>query len=265
MPASRRSLRLTSLYRDRNLAIRGRLESQARQSWPSIDQLDGSDWSDRMAARVAAAQTEAVRATAGYLTAYLSSELGTRTRGPVIDSRSHTGLSRDGRALGEALRSPLIGVLGALKAGKPPEAALKVGLDRAVRMVGLDFDHAHRTALLQAIEADGRFDGWRRVTTGTCGACAAKAGSLEYGVHFQIHPGCGCVSQPNVKGAPDRFKVPTGNEIFQSKTPEERDRMLGPEAAALVAAGVVTLDQLVEESDLETGENFITQRPITAL
>lgn len=265
MPVQLRSVRLTDLYRDRQLAARRRLEQQAARLWPSIGELDSSDWVDRMAAGVAAAQTQAVRVTAGYLSAFLSSELGERVRGPDIPSRLYAGKSRDGRNLRESLRSPLIGVLGALKAGDTPEKALSFGLTRATRMVGLDFDHAHRSALLNAIESDDRFDGWRRVTTGTCGACAAKAGVLEHGVRFQIHPGCGCVSQPNVKGAPDRFPVPTGAEIFASKTSEERDEMLGPEAAALVAAGVVTLDELVDESPLEEGEAFITQRPIQSV
>lgn len=265
MPASPRSLSITNSYRARLIGIRERLERLAKQRWPSIEALDSTDWPDRMAAAVTQAQTEAVRATSGYLTAYLSSELGKRTSGPTLESRSYAGKSRDGRALADALRSPLIGVRAALAVGKTAPEALQYGLDRGVRMVGVDFDHSYRSALLDAIDDDERFDGWRRVTTGTCGACAAKAGSLSHGLMFQVHPNCNCVSQPVVKGLAETVAVPTGTEIFASKSEEEQDEMLGPEAAAKVRAGEIELSELVEESHLETGENFITQRPVAAL
>jgi hypothetical protein len=265
MPANRRSLQVTNSYRQRLDAIRERIRRLSAERWPTIEELDTSDWADRTAAAVAQAQTEAVRVTSGYLSAYLTSELGKRTSGPTILSRSYAGKSRDGRSLTDAFQSPLIGVRAALAQGKTPPEALRYGFDRARRMVGVDFDAAHRTALLDAIKADERFKGWRRVTTGTCGACADLAGELNDEIRFEVHPGCGCVSQPVVKGLPETVAVLTGVEIFASKTEAEQDEMLGPEAAELVREGKVQLSDLVKRSSLDEAPDFITQRPVSEL
>lgn len=198
MPSNPRSLRLTDAYRQRVLATRERLQAQAQRTWPTIETLDGTDWVDRMAAALTQAQAEAVRVSAAYLTAFLTSETGKRNT-VSIDSRNYAGKSRDGRPLSESLRSPLIGTLKGLKDGLGASESLSVGLNRAVRMVGVDYDNAHHTALLETIASDDRFDGWQRSLSGTCGACAAVAAGLNHGVEFPVHPGCKCVSQPTVK------------------------------------------------------------------
>ena len=260
MPANPSSLRLTEAYRRRVFAIRERVQAQAERLWPSIDELDGTDWPERMATLLTQAQAEATRASAGYLTAYLSSELRRRVRGPVLESRRYAGLSRDGRPLSESLRSPIIGVLGALKEGKEPTEALAYGRNRAVRMVGVDLDHAGRQSLLDGIEADGRIEGWQRVVRGTCGACAALATGVHDGLQFEVHPGCQCVSAPVVSGVADAHPFLTGVAIFAAKSKAEQDEMLGAEAAEKVRAGEMTLRDLVGRSKLETDQpDFITQ------
>lgn len=261
MPANRRSLALTDAYRERLVASRDRVQALAARRWPTIDQLDGTNWPERMAASVAQAQLAAVRATAAYLSAYLSSETGNRQRGPAVDARAVPGLSRDGRPLTESLRSPLVGTLAALKDGKAVDEALTIGLNRAVRMVGVDYDAAHRTALSEAIKSDDRFDGSERSTRGTCGACAAFSGTPT----MTIHAGCLCVEQPRVAGVPNRFPLPTGAAIFAAKTAVEQDEMLGPQAADAVRRGKVEITDLVEVSRLETADDFITQKPLIAV
>lgn len=331
MPAQRRSLALTDAYRERVLASRGRLQALAVQRWPTIDQLDGTVWPDRMAASVAQAQLAAVRATGAYLSLYLSSETGKRQRGPQIDARAYAGLSRDGRPLTESLRSPLIGVRFGLKevyratgremevtpkqarswlqggthAGFDKQRALRLaqkmrsgewdstrapiriartgfvldgqhrlqaivglgrpitlsvatnlpdplreGASRAARMVGVDFDHAHRTALLAAIDADERIDGWQRALRGTCGACAGIATGPSGGLRFEVHPGCfpaGTeVSGPKASAATTRRYVGDLIEIrlrngFLSCTPNH---------PILTPSGWVPAGELHEGSDV---------------
>lgn len=142
---------------------------------------------------------------------------------------------------------------------------IKDGLVRATRMVGVDFDNAHHAALLQTIADDDRFDGWNRSLAGTCGACASVASGVSHALHFPVHPSCQCVASPVVKGVANTFPVPTGVEVFKEKTKEQQDEMLGPDAAALVRADILTLDDLRGESDLAEGPNFITQKPLTAV
>ena len=56
---------------------------------------------------------------------------------------------------------------------------------------------------------------------------------------------------------------PTGAEIFHSKTREEQDAMLGPEAAEKLRAGEITLTDLAGESRLDSeADDFITQKPL---
>jgi hypothetical protein len=264
MPQSPRSLRLTDAYRQRVIATRERLQTQAQRTWPTIDTLDGTDWVDRMAAALTQAQTEAVRVSSAYLSAFIASETGKRGR-VSIDSRNYAGKSRDGRPLAESLRSPLVGTLKGLKDGLGASESLALGLHRAVRMVGVDYDNAHHTALMDTIASDDRFDGWSRSLSGTCGACASVASGVSHGLHFPVHPGCQCVASPIVKGAANTFPVPTGVEIFNEKSKQEQDEMLGPDSAALVRAGIITLDDLKGESELDTEPNFITQKPLSAV
>jgi hypothetical protein len=263
MPQSRRSLAITDAYRERLLATRQRLERLTAQRWPTIRD-DFQVWVDSMAPATAQAQREAVRATQGYLAAFLTSELGRRQRPPQIAADNYTGRARDGRPLSESLASPLIGVKAALKDGEDPSRALADGLVKAQRMVGVDFDNAHRTALLEAIDTDERFDGWQRALRGTCGACAAVAVGVGRGLSFEVHPGCQCVSEPVVAGVSNAFPRPTGLEIFAAKSEDEQNEMLGPEAASRVRSGEMALADLAGHSHLETQDDFLTQAPIGA-
>jgi hypothetical protein len=87
MPAAESSLRITEAYRSRLFGIRSLLERRAESLWPTIDGLDDFTWTNKAAAATQNAQREAVALTGAYLTAFLSSEVGTRTRGPILDTR----------------------------------------------------------------------------------------------------------------------------------------------------------------------------------
>jgi hypothetical protein len=202
LPASETSLRITEAYRSRLFAVRSQLERRAESLWPTIEGLDDFTWTNKAAAATQQAQNTAVALTGAYLTAFLTSEVGTRTRGPILDTRRYSGLSRDGRNLRDSLRSPMIGVRFKLKEGATPEEALAYGLNRAKRMVSVDYDHAHRTALLDGLAADERFQGWQRAVTGTCGACAGdiavEVSTNLPSIPLQVHPNCQCVTEPVV-------------------------------------------------------------------
>lgn len=208
MPANPKTLQATEAYRRRVIGIRKSLQDQAKTIWPTIQQFDDSEWPSRMAAAVEQAQTDAVRATSGYLGAVLTLETGVRTAPLPIDPKRYAGLTENGVKLSEAFRSPFIGVLWKLKEGEDYQAALKYGLNRATRMVGVEYDWAHRQSMLDAIAEDDRFVGWTRAVAGTCGACAAAAGgSVSGDLHFEVHPDCQCVSEPEVRPSRSADKV----------------------------------------------------------
>lgn len=259
MPAQKRSLQLTDAYRRRLLSIGDRVERQARQAWPSIENFDGTDWPERTARLLTRAQTEAVRLTAGYLAAFLRSETGSGTV-PAIDSRKYAGVSRDGRPLAEALVSPLIGVRSALKDGRGSSVALKLGLSRGLRTVRFEATQAARDALLDTIEADERFTDHQRAVAGTCAACMALSGTG--GPQFEVHPGCQCVPMPVVRGVTQRVLLPTGAALFAAMAKEDQERAIGPEAAELVRSGDADLQDFVSHSSIATTDDYLTQKPV---
>lgn len=261
MPQNRRSLQLTDSYRVRLLWIGERAEALARHTWPSIEELDATDWPERTAASLTIAQTQAVRISAGYLAAYARSE-GARGTVPATDSKKYAGLARDGRPLAEALTSPIIGVRSALKEGRTPEQALRLGLVRATRTVGFEAVQAGRDALTDAIEADDRFTGFQRSVAGTCAACMALSGDPN----AEVHPGCQCVSQPVVSGTRDRFPLPSGASLFAALSAPQKVAAVGAEAASLIEEGAADLKDFVGHSRLETDTpDYLTQKPAEAV
>jgi hypothetical protein len=209
-----------------------------------------------MAQVVSRAQLEGVRLTAGFLAAYLRSESGKGTV-PVIDSARYVGLSRDGRALSEALRSPIIGVLAALKEGKAPQEALNLGLVRARRSAGFEAIQTPRDALLDAIEENPRIEGFQRQVAGTCGACMALSGTDN----MDTHPGCVCFPVPKVVGVREAIAIPTGIDLFRSLTTQQQDQALGAEAAELVRGGA-PLQDFVSHSKQSERDDLLTQAPV---
>lgn len=193
MPASPRSLQLVEAYRRRLLTLGDRVEVTARDLWPRIED-DLEAWPTQMAPVVARAQRDGVRLTAAFLAAYLRLESGRGTV-PDLDSARYVGKSRDGRPLDESLRSPIIGVLTALKAGKSPDEALNLGLVRARRSVTFEAMQTPREALLDAIKEHPRTEGFQRQVAGTCGACMALSGEEN----MDVHPGCQCLPVPKVQ------------------------------------------------------------------
>lgn len=250
MPRSPRSLSLTSRYRSRLFTIRDGIQRTAERIW---------DEPERLAAVTETAQNTALRLTGAYLAAFYRLETGKPARSLFIDTRAYSGRAADGQPLARGLRSPRTGYFAALNRGKTLEEATRIGVERAKRQVGMNYDAAHRKALSETIKADERFSGSQRSVRGTCGACAAFSGTP----HMLIHPGCQCVEMPIVAGVESTIALPTGTEIFNSKTPEEQDAMVGPEAADRLRRGEIRMDDLVERSRLDSSaDDFITQAAV---
>lgn len=250
MPRNQQSLRLTDSYRRKLFALRDDLQRRAPDLWRDPD---------RLAAMVEAAQKASLGLTAGYLTAFHRSETGKVTPPVLIDAAAYSGSAADGQPLTDQMRSPLVGYFAARKNGdENPE---RVGIERAVRQVGMNYDAVHRRALTETIERDERFSGSARAVRGTCGACAALSGTP----HMRVHPGCMCVQEPTVSGVAQLITRPTGMELFNAKTPEEQDAMVGPEAAEKLRTGQIAMADLIGESQLDSGaQNILTQAPTPA-
>lgn len=270
MPSSERSLRITDAYRSQLVAIRIRAERVVEGAWWQVSLADleatAENFLGAASTAVADAQLRATRLTAGYLTAFVSSELGRRVPLVSVDARAYAGRARDGRPLAEAYDTARIGTLVALRDGRPNDEALNAGRARALLATGLDVMQAARQSLQDALIAHPRVEGYRRAVSGTCGACvAASEGVHPTGSTFHVHPGCQCVPEPVVSGVPDRVPRLTGPALFASMSTVEQDDALGAETAELVRSGEVALGDLVQRNRLANEPDFITQAPLRAL
>jgi hypothetical protein len=267
MPANERSLTLTDTYRDRLEQLSDRIGAYTAQRWQqtvTLDDLDASHalWLATTVAALTQAQRFGVRLTAGYLAAFLASELG-GTPQPLAADDSPVGLAEDGQPVDVPLSKTLIGVLAALKDGKPPEVALAEQSHRAVRLAASATIAAPRLALAGQIASHPEIVGWRRVTHGGCGACLASA-AHGYAKHerMPVHPHCHCTQEPVIADAPDRVKRPTGPEIFAAMSREKQDQTLGPDAAQAVREGRVAWPDLIAVSPMVVGPDLITQATV---
>jgi hypothetical protein len=261
--ASRLSARLTDAYREQVRLTIERTQAVARIAWQHDPRdLDASHeaWLAATLPAVVSGQREVARFSRGYLTAFLSSELGGRAESEA--EFVGVGNDRGGRPLREALRSPLIVTKVEITRGVSVDRALRYGLKRAEFMVGQAVDHVARETLAKGIRDDDRIVGYVRAVRGTCGAClGAASGRFGAGVPFKVHPNCKCVQEPSVAGVRDRFPRPTGRQIFEAMTAAEQDAAVGPRVAGAVRAGAVSLAALVGRDELATEQNFISQAP----
>lgn len=213
MPAQKRSLAITDRYRRDLAGLVKHATYSVRKSWRQLDwaNLDRSYVPIHSTAflSITGAQRQAVNLTAGYMGAYLSSELGERQATPVIHPTEYVGRSFTDDDLGATLNSPLIKVKVANKDRQPDP--MGTGLKAMLAAVDLDIKHAARKALRDFMERDDRIVGWRRAVRGTCGACAgaAEGSTLPAGTPLEIHPNCECVSEATVKGRPANELTPT--------------------------------------------------------
>lgn len=271
MARTEQSLRITDAYRARLLELQRRASAATTDGWTHVDiaNLDAthSAWLQRATAMLAVLQTAGVRLTAAYFTAFLSSELQRAAAPAPLDAAHYVGLSRTGKPLAEALGpTTLFTIKQAIRDGRPPEDASRAGLHQAVRLTVSEAPAPARTALADTILTDPHVVGWRRVTSGGCGACLAAA-TVSYGDHepFQIHDNCQCSAEPIISDVPDHAPRPDGHDIFNGWSVAEQNARLGHEKAQLVRSGRVSLHDLLAVSPMAAMPDQITEAPLEAL
>lgn len=268
MAAERRSLAITDAYRGRHTSLIGLVTRAAKLQWAhvTLDKLDEDHarWADTITAVTTQAQLAAGRLAAAYLAGYVSSETARRKPPPRVP-RDRVGVTPDGRAVREALNSPLIGVKVALSDGKAPTDALRSGLERGIRLAGGATAWASHGALSDLMADDHQIVGWRRVTSGGCGACiAAATGAIHADDELiESHSNCECTMEPVVRDAPERFPRTTGPELFEALSAGEQDARVGPAAGELLRAGEITYSDLIARSPMATEPDQITQAPVS--
>jgi hypothetical protein len=272
MPASDRSLLITDAYRARLALLADRVSTLTLQRWTqnvTLTRLDDSHalWLTATVAAVEQAQRAGINLTAAYLAAFIGSETGQRaTELPTIHADRFAGVAEDGQPLEVPLSKTLIGVKAALKDGKAPAEALQEQAARALRLSSSAVMSAPRAALADQIATHPQITGWKRVTSGGCGAClAAAAHGYSAHEHLKVHPHCHCTQEPVIRDVADTAKRPSGPEVFAAMSRKEQDMSLGPDTAQLMREGRVTWGELIASNPMVVGPDVITQAPFAAL
>jgi hypothetical protein len=269
MSASARSLLVTDEYRKRLRLVRRQATLAATAAWV-LDpaDLDGSHalWVARTTPLLTELQRSGARLSIGYLTAFMQSETGRRIPPPTVDD-SHSGRARDGRPLAEALVPSLYTIKAAIGDGRPAEQAIKLGLDRALSVIGEESVAPARASLAGGIEQEPRIIGWRRVTGGGCGAClAAATGAIQADDEtLEVHPSCSCSKEPVLGDVPDTVRRDTGHDMFRALSAPEQDALLGHEKATLIRDGHVPFDRLIQRERFAVLPSGLTERPLQDL
>lgn len=271
MPGSARSLALTDSYRRRLGGLEHQTRAVVRNGWGDIrpDDLEGTHraWTRTAAATVDVGQRAGVRLTAAYLAVYLTSETGRRVAPAQVNERKYAGWTRAGAPLEGALGGSLFTVLAAVKDGRDITEALSLGLVRAERRAGDETVAAARRAMDDQLSGDDRIVGWRRVTSGGCGACiAAATGAIqETDATLPVHSSCKCSKEPVVRDVRETTLRPTGPEMFNQLPAEKQNQLLGEEKARLVRDGQIAFSDLIAVSPMATIDDQITEAPLKAL
>jgi hypothetical protein len=271
MARAERSLQITDAYQAHLVTLAHRARAAAAADWGRMVDLEDLDrtqpaWARTIAATLAALQGAGTRLTAAYLAAFLTSELGRPIAPAHLDENRYVGASRAGKPLADALVSTVITVKQAIAAGHDRGQAGQEGLHQAVRLAGAETLAPPRAALADLMAGDDRIAGWRRVTSGGCGACiAAAAHPFSAQEPMKIHDGCKCTAEPVVRDVPDRFPRRNGHEIFNAMTAPEQDDLLGAEKAQLIRSGQVPLTALIATSPMASIPDAITEAPLEAL
>jgi hypothetical protein len=271
MARTERSLQITDAYQAHLVTLAQHARAAATTDWGRIVDVEDLDrthpaWARSVAATLAVLQAAGTRLTAAYLAAFLTSELGRPVAPAQLDESRYVGASRTGKPLADALVPTVITVKQAIAAGQDRSQAGQQGLHQAVRLAGAETLATPRAALTDLMASDDRITGWRRVTSGGCGACIAAA-AHPYSAHepMKVHDGCKCTSEPVVRDIPDHAPRPNGHEIFDAMTTPEQDTLLGAEKAQLIRSGQVPLTALIATSPMAALPDAITEAPLEAL
>jgi hypothetical protein len=272
VPATQRAVQLTDAYRARLLTIRQQAVAASVTRWQQISarDLNGTfeQWSTTAALVLERAQALGAGFSGAYLAGYVSAELGRPTSTQPVDTARYAGSDSSGQPLVKAFAGALITTKIALAQGRNEAEALRMGRNRAVRVVATESLAAPRAALHDLMTLDEQIKGWRRVTAaGACGACLASAtGAVERkGDVLRNHRFCRCQAEPVVDGVRETIHRPTGRETFDALTPTEQDLLLGSEKASLIRSGAVPFDALIASVPMLHEHDGITESPLAAL
>lgn len=164
--------------------------------WDRLGSWDRADV-DRFLGQVGPLVTSAQANALRLLAAYLSAAAGNRPT--TIDPRPYTGPAvRSAATALDVWERPFVTTWAALRDGASFTDALAAGRERASTLAQTDVQLAMRNATRDALAADDRVAGYRRVLTGSSCAFCAAASTQRYRSEqlMPLHSRCDCTVAP---------------------------------------------------------------------
>ena len=275
MPATREALALTDRAREDFLRHRTLLLAAAARAWDVVppDDFDGGyrRWLGIIVPYAQAQQRAVIAASNAYLAAFVAAETGSRAQvdeAPLdAGDETHTGAPWE-----KALVPAVIAAKIAVRQGQAPELALRAGVRQAMFTLSTEITSAADVAASVAMSGTDRVVGWRRVPSGSaCGGClAACTGAIqESDALIPRHQHCRCHKEPVVRDARERYRRPTGEEMFQRMSRARQDALFagrgGAAKADLVRAGDVPFADLAHRTPRGSLGDTIAETPLSTL
>jgi hypothetical protein len=169
--------------------------------WGSLGGLSDEE-SARFVARAVPVISGAQMATAALVAAFIATltrlETGEATTAAAIVRADVTTEALRGVAADEVYHRPIVAARVAISEGKSFLEAMSAGQQRVAQLAGTDVALAQREATVQAIGADERIFGYRRVLTGKSCAFCATASTQRYHRKqlMPLHSFCDCGVAP---------------------------------------------------------------------
>lgn len=247
MPATESAAAVTDIYRERLLAIRDTVTAAVAAQFDQtvvFDDLGNTlgEWAASAAALIRLGQTEAARLSVAYLPAFMSAS-GLEPQMQTADPEAYVGADWRGRHIDDAVESAAGVVPWRLGQSAGRAAAALSGVAAAVRVTRSSVQHTARRAVADAMQEDRRVVGWHRVVSvNPCGACLSLAGRRSTPSEpLRSHPSCRCTGEPVLDAVAERFVRPTGQQMYDRLTQEERVTLF---ASTGGADKVALVDQL---------------------
>lgn len=274
MAATEQALRHAEAYRAQLLQYRQTALSLLADSWPPASASQLGQWVQYSARVLEHYQGLGARLASNYIAAVESAELRQAIAAAPVNLADYAGTTRGGIPLQAAIATTVDRTTRAAQAaGYEQRDVTRMALQAAQRNVAYELLATPDEALTDLMGADGRIRGWRRIARpGACGACLAAAnGQIRpAGEEIERHPHCQCIQELIVAGVQDRFRPPTGQELFDGLTPAAQDALFygrgGAAKADLIRSGDVPLSALITRAPRGPDRpDVITETPLAAL
>lgn len=187
---------------------------------------------------IVVAQTEAARASLGYMPNVLYQTQQVDLPAGDIRPEAFAGTAADGRQLDSLMYTAVTKAKAAIGDGQDAAGALALG-GRWLTMTTLTtIADANREAVAAAIGARPHVEGWvRMLNPPSCKRCIILAGKwFRWNEGFQRHPRCDCRHIPSAENIAGDFRTDP-YETFRSMSKDQQDRMFGKSEARAIRDG----------------------------